>query len=99
MPNSFHEWLQQGEDLYNAAMRDYRDMEQQIGELEARLVDKQNEVNQIAQVIGKPLVEGGRRASAQLLAPAEVIEASAERTGTTGSNANIARALTGKFGR
>ena len=92
MPNSFHEWLQQGEDLYNAAMRDYRDMEQQIGELEARLVDKQNEVNQIAQVIGKPPVEGNRRASTLLLAPAE-------RTGTTGSNANIARALTGKFGR
>ena len=67
MANSFQEWLQQGEDLYNAAIRDYHDIEQQLSELEARLVEKQNEVNQIAQVIGKPLVEGSRRLSAQLV--------------------------------
>ena len=99
MPNSFQEWLQQGEDLYNAAMRDYHDIEQQLSELEARLVEKQNEVNQIAQVIGKPLVEGSRRVNAQLVTPTELMEVPTERTGTTGSNANIARALTGKFGR
>ena len=99
MPNSFQEWLQQGEDLYSAAMRDYHDIEQQLSELEARLIEKQNEVNQIAQVIGKPLVEGSRRLSAQLVTPTELVEVTAERTGTPGSNANIARALTGKFGR
>lgn len=98
MPNSFQDWLQQGEGLYNAAVREYHDIEQQLSELEARLVEKQNEVNQIAQVIGKPLVEGGRRLSVQLMST-EVVEVSAERTGSTGSNANIARALTGKFGR
>ena len=98
MPNSFQEWLQQGETLYNNAMREYHDIEQQLSELEARLVEKQNEVNQIAQVIGKPLVEGSRRLSAQLVTT-ELVEITAERTGTTGSNANIARALTGKFGR
>lgn len=98
MPNSFQDWLQQGESLYSAAVREYHDIEQQLSELEARLVEKQNEVNQIAQLIGKPLVEGGRRLSAQLMS-AEVVEVPAERTGTTGSNANIARALTGKFGR
>ena len=98
MANSFQEWLQQGEDLYNAAMRDYHDIEQQLVELEARLVEKQNEVNQIAQVIGKPVVEGTRRLSAQLVS-AEVVDLPAERTATPGSNANIARALTGKFGR
>jgi hypothetical protein len=96
--NSFQEWLQQGEDLYNAAVRDYHDIEQQLSELEARLVEKQNEVNQIAQVIGKPLVEGGRRLSAQLVTT-DIIDVPVERTGTPGSNANIARALTGKFGR
>ena len=98
MPNSFQEWLQQGEALYNTAVREYHDIEQQLSELEARLVEKQNEVNQIAQVIGKPLVEGGRRVSAQLVST-ELVEVTAERTGTPGSNANIARALTGKFGR
>ena len=61
MANSFQEWLQQGEDLYSAAMREYHDIERQLSDLEARLVEKQNEVNQIAQVIGKPLVEGTRR--------------------------------------
>jgi hypothetical protein len=99
---SFQEWLHQGEDLYNNALREYHDIEQQLTELEARLVEKQDEVNQIAQVIGKPLVEGSRRLSAQLVNPAvvDVIPAPApDRPATPGSNANIARALTGKFGR
>ena len=99
MPNSFQDWLQQGENLYNSAMREYHDIEQQLSELEARLVEKQNEVNQIAQVIGKPLVEGSRRLSAELVTSTELVEVHPERTGTPGSNANIARALTGKFGR
>lgn len=98
MAGSFQEWLQQGENLYNTALREYHDIEQQLTELEARLVEKQGEVNQIAQVIGKPLVEGNRRLSAQLVS-AEVVDLPAERTATPGSNANIARALTGKFGR
>jgi hypothetical protein len=97
--SSFQEWLQQGEDLYNNALREYHDIEQQLTELEARLVEKHAEVNQIAQVIGKPVVEGGRRLNAQLV-NAEVVElVPAERTATPGSNASIARALTGKFGR
>lgn len=98
MASSFQEWLQQGENLYNSAMREYHDIEQQLSELEARLVEKQNEVNQIAQVIGKPLVEGSRRLSAQLVTT-EIVEMPGERAATPGSNANIARALTGKFGR
>ena len=103
MAGSFQEWLQQGENLYNSALREYHDIEQQLSELEARLVEKQNEVNQIAQVIGKPMVEGNRRLSAQLV-NAEVVDmVPAERAHapghTPGSNANIARALTGKFGR
>ena len=99
MASSFQQWLQQGEELYNNALREYHDIEQQLSELEARLVEKQAEVNQIAQVIGKPLVEGGRRVHAQLVNSEVVDVVPAERTATPGSNANIARALTGKFGR
>ena len=97
MASSFQEWLQQGEALYNSALREYHDIERQLADLEQRLVEKQNEVNQVAQIIGKPVVEGSRRLSAQLVS-AEIIEAP-DRVPTTGSNANIARALTGKFGR
>lgn len=99
MANSLQEWLQQGENLYNAAVREYHDIEQQLSELEARLIEKQNEINRIAQVIGKPLVEGARRVSAQLVTTSEIVEVAADRTPAPGSNANIARALTGKFGR
>ena len=99
MASSFQEWLQQGEELYNNALREYHDIEQQLTELEARLVEKQAEVNQIAQVIGKPLVEGSRRLSAQLVNADVVDVIPTDRPATPGSNANIARALTGKFGR
>ncbi len=96
--SAFQQWLQQGEHLYNEALRECQEIERQIAELEARLVDKQGEANQIAQIIGKPVVDGSRRLCAQLVA-AEVIYIPADRVGTPGSNANIARALTGKFGR
>ena len=98
MASSFQEWLQQGESLYHNALRDYHDIEQQLVELETRLTDKQNEVNQIAQVIGKPIIEGNRRLSAQLVS-AEVVDVTDRSHPPTASNANIARALTGKFGR
>ena len=98
MASSFQEWLQQGEQLYNSSLREYHDIERQLIDLEARLGEKQNEVNQIAQIIGKPLVEGSRRLTAQLVSSTEIVEAP-ERTPTPGANANIARALTGKFGR
>ena len=98
MSSAFQEWLQQGENLYNTAMQEYHDLEQQLTDLEARLVEKQNDVNQIAQVIGKPLVEGGRRLNAQLVST-EIVGVPADRPAATGSNASIARALTGKFGR
>jgi hypothetical protein len=96
--SAFQEWLQQGERLYENALHEYHEIERHIAELENRLVEKQTEVNQIAQIIGKPAVEGSRRLSAQLVA-AELIDLPADRAATPGSNANIARALTGKFGR
>ena len=98
---NFQEWLQQGDALYQAALKEYHSIEAQLDDLESKLVAKQAEVNQIAQVIGKPPVEGNRRLSAQLVAAADVIDVpGADRpSGGVSSNASIARALTGKFGR
>ena len=100
--SSIQAWLQQGEQLYAAALNDFRALEAQIEELEAKLAEKQDEVNKIAQMIGKPSVEGSRRLSAELV-PAQIIDDPPARgmggTGTSNSNATIARALTGRFGR
>jgi hypothetical protein len=98
VPENFQEWLQQGDGLYQAALRDYHAIEAQLHELEAKLVAKQAEVNQIAQVIGKPAVESTRKQNMQLAAP-EIIDLPERGPTGVGSNANIARALTGKFGR
>jgi hypothetical protein len=95
--NAFNDWLRQGEQLYDNALKDFHMLESQLVEMEARLAAKQAEVNEIARVIGKPQVEGSRRLSAQLVS-AEVIEVP-ERVQSANSNATIARALTGKFGR
>src|SRR4051812_29339703 len=96
-------WLQQGEQLYQTALDEYHALEQQLEELEQKLVAKQSEVNQIAGVIGKPPVEGTRRLSTelmggQILEDAPRVPALSTPPGSS-SNANIARALTGKFGR
>ncbi len=97
--NSLQQWLQQGEQLYAAALSEYRTIESQLDELEQKLATKQAEVNQIASVIGKPPVEGSRRLSAQIVS-SEVVEAHDRPSSSPpSSNASIARALTGKFGR
>lgn len=87
MPKSFTEWLQEGSQLYEQALQEYKTIERQLDELEQQLAAKQQEVNQIAQVIGKPPVEGNRRLSAQIVEPQTVQH--------PGSSANIARALAG----
>ncbi len=97
MSNSFQDWLQQGEALYSTALNEFHAIEAELDELEQKLVAKQAEVNQIAQVIGKPPVEGNRRLSAELVS-AEIVDIP-ERMQPSSSNATIARALTGKFGR
>lgn len=104
MGGSFQEWLSQGEALYQAALKDYHAIEAQLDDLESKLVAKQAEVNQIAQVIGKPPVEATRRlGGGQMVHSAagniDIIDAPPDRGPTAGSNASIARALTGKFGR
>jgi len=83
------DWLSEGEQLYNAAMAEFQALERQLEELEAKLAAKKAEVNQIAQVVGKPPVESSRRLTAQLVedhGPHSV----------PNSPATIARALTGR---
>jgi len=99
---TFQQWLAQGEAIYQAALKEFRAIEAQIDELEKKLLEKQAEVNQIAQILGKPTVEVLRAppANAIVAAPVipQIIEGS-DRVQPQPSNANIARALTGKFGR
>lgn len=67
MSKNFRDWLSEGEAIYSEAFKEYKALESQIQQLEARLVEKRTEVNQIAQMIGKAPVEGGNRVSAQLI--------------------------------
>jgi hypothetical protein len=86
---TLQDWLTEGEQLYNAALAEYQSIEAQLDELESKLAAKKAEVNQIAQVVGKPPVENNRRLTAQLVedhGPSSV----------PNSPATIARALTGR---
>jgi hypothetical protein len=86
---SIAEWIAEGESLYAASLDEYMQLEKEIQEMEKKLSAKQDEVNQIAQIIGKPLVEGNRRLTAQLIddhGPNSV----------PNSPATIARALAGR---
>ena len=67
MSKSFRDWLTEGESIYSEALKEFQSLEAQIQQLEARLIEKKAEVNQIAQLIGKPPVDGARRVSAQLM--------------------------------
>lgn len=92
MAKSLNEWLSEGESIYSALLEEYQRSEAQIAELQSRLSAMIEDVNQIAEVIGKPtivrptrqveLVEGSPGPSSSGAAP-------------TPSSANIARALTG----
>jgi hypothetical protein len=109
--NNLQAWLSQGEQLYNAALAEFHALESQLEELEQKLAAKQTEVNQIAQIINKPPVEQRRHSVLQaeviddhpavqrLPVPATPAAAAAAAAPTNSSNATIARALTGKFGR
>src|ERR1700691_1997941 len=86
---SISEWIKEGEVLYEAALKEFEETDRQLQQLEKQLSQKQDEVNKIAQVIGKPLVEGRRRLSAQLVddhGPLSV----------PNSSTTIARALSGR---
>jgi hypothetical protein len=89
---TLREWLQEGEALYEASLREYQELEAQMDDLEVRLSAKKSEVNQIAQVVGKPPIESSRRLVAQLV----------DETGPNSvpnSPATIARAIRGRLAR
>ena len=90
MSKSLQEWLSEGETLYNAALKEYQGLETQLEELEAKLAAKKAELNQIAQVVGKPPVESARR-----VVTAELVDAHGPNS-VPNSPATIARALTGR---
>jgi beta-glucanase (GH16 family) len=64
---SFQDWVSEGESLYANAMAEYQALEAQIHKLETQLADKRSEVNHIAEMLGKPAVEGGKRVVAQVI--------------------------------
>ena len=89
MAKSIDEWMREGDALYEAALKEFEEMDAQLQLLEKQLAQKQDEVNQIAQIVGKPLVEGNRRLTAQLIddhGPLSV----------PNSSSTIARALSGR---
>lgn len=86
MSKSFHEWLTEGEQLYESTLKEYQSIESQLDDLMSKLATKQSEVNQIAQIIGKPPVDGNQRLTAQIIDP----------PGPNSTPSIIARALTGK---
>jgi len=61
------QWLAQGEAIYSGLVKECQALEAQLEEIETRLAAKHAEVNQVAQIIGKPPLEGNRRLSAQLV--------------------------------
>jgi hypothetical protein len=89
---SISEWMTEGEELYATALKEYQLIERQLDELERRFQAKKDEVNQIAQIIGKPPLEGSRRLTAQLVD---------DRAPNSAPNASstIARALAGRINR
>jgi hypothetical protein len=88
MSKTFQQWMAEGQELYAMALQDFQALEAQLANLEASLTAKQDEVNQIAQMIGKSPVEGGRHLTAQLI--------ERDRDPAPSSPAAIARALTGR---
>jgi predicted nuclease with TOPRIM domain len=67
MTKNFRDWFTEGESIYTEAIKEYESLQAQIEELEARLESKREEVNQVAQMLGKPPVEGSRKVTAQLV--------------------------------
>lgn len=96
MAKSVTDWLREGEEIYAAALKEYHDLEARLDEMERQLLAKQEEVNQLAQIIGKPPVESQRRVPAQLVEERVVEERSVSAAAAPSSPVSIARALAGR---
>lgn len=57
MTKSISEWLAEGETLYTAAVGEYRELETRLAALEEQMAAKLSEVNKLATVIQKPVLE------------------------------------------
>jgi hypothetical protein len=88
---SIQEWMREGDEIYNSAVEEFKHLEDQLADLEQRVSIKQTEVNQIAQMIGKPAIEASRRVSAHLVDDRDM-----PVIPNPHAQATIARALTGK---
>jgi hypothetical protein len=86
---SIAEWIREGEELYHLALKDFEALEAQLQDLEKKHAIKKDEVNQIARIIGKPMVEGTHRVVAELVEDVD-------DGPITNSSSTIARALTGR---
>ena len=91
MGKSLKDWLTEGEELYNAALGEYQNLEVQLQELESRLAAKKEEVNQIATVIGKAPINDVRKPTATV----QIIDTHPP-TPAPASRSTIAKALTGR---
>ena len=92
MGKSLREWLTEGEELYNSAMREYQAIEAQLEHFEAQLAAKREELNHIGQVIGKaPITDTTARR-----APSVQIIDSHTPGSIPASRHTIAKALTGR---
>jgi hypothetical protein len=92
MAKSFREWLADGEELYSQALAEYEALGKQLEDLEARLGVKKEEVNQVAAMIGKPPVEGNRKAPA-----VEIVDSVGPGSSPSSRRNIIAKALTGRL--
>jgi ABC-type transporter Mla subunit MlaD len=86
---SLSEWLAEGEQLFAESMTEFHELESQLADLEQRLSAKHAEVNRLAQIIGKPAVEGRKVVTAQLVD-------NSTTQAIPNSPATIARALQGR---
>jgi hypothetical protein len=93
---SFQDWLREGENLYDGAMSEYQAIEAQLEDLERQLGEKKVEVNEIAEIIGKPPVESSRRLTAQIVEGSPNGANGSNGSANPSSAAAIARAITGR---
>ena len=63
LPASIQQWLSQGETLYSGMVKEFQTLQDKMAELETSLQHKASEVNQIAQVLGKPAVQSSKLAA------------------------------------
>ncbi len=86
---SFKDWMAEGDTLYQQALREFQELEQQLHDVEQRLAIKKDELNQIAAVVGKPPLETARKPQVELIDHHSV-------GSVANTPATIARALTGR---